>query len=56
MTASAKNPFLRRPQPQKMFPLTLVILDIFEENTVNRFRTALCGGPRQLSVTKLIYC
>ena len=38
---------LRRPQPQKMFPSTFAILNIFETNTVNCLRTALCGGPRQ---------
>ena len=38
---------LRRPQPQKMFPSTLVILNVFETNIVNCLRTALCGGPRQ---------
>ena len=38
---------LRPAQPQKTFPSTLVILNIFEVNTVNCFRTALCGGPWQ---------
>ena len=38
---------LRRPQQQKIFPLTLVVLNIFERNTVNFLQAALCGGPRQ---------
>ena len=38
---------LRQPQPQKMFPLTLLILNIFEENYVNCPWTALSGGPKQ---------
>ena len=38
---------LRRPQPQKMFPSTLVILNTFETNTLNCLQAALCGGPRQ---------
>ena len=29
---------LRRPQPQKMFPLTLVILNIFGTKAVNRLK------------------
>ena len=47
---------LRRPQPQKMFPSTLFILNIFGGNTVDHLRTALSGSPRQSAVTKLIYC
>ena len=49
MTASAKYLFysLRQPQPQKMFPSTLVISNIIEVNNVNCLRTALCGGRRQ---------
>ena len=35
---------------------SLVILNIFETNTVNCLRTALCGSSRQSAVTKLIYC
>ena len=38
---------LRRPQPQKMCPSTLAILNIFETNTVNCLRIVPCGGPRQ---------
>ena len=38
---------LHQPQPQQMFPSTLVILNIFETNTVNCLQTALCGGSRQ---------
>ena len=38
---------LRGPQPQNMCPSTLVILNIFETNTVNCLRTALCRDPRQ---------
>ena len=30
-----------------MFPSILVILNIFEKDTVNCLRTALCGGPKQ---------
>ena len=56
VTASAKYPLLRRLQPQKMFSSNLFVLNIFEVNTVNCLRTALCGGPRQSAVTKLIYC
>ena len=38
---------LRRPQPQKMFPSTLAILNILETNIAICLRTALCGGSRQ---------
>ena len=38
---------LRWPQPQKKFPSTWVILNIFVTNTMNCLRTARCGGPRQ---------
>ena len=38
---------LRRPQPQKMCPSTLVVLNIFETNTVNSLWTVLCRVPRQ---------
>ena len=30
-----------------MFPSIWVILNIFEKDTVNCLRTALCGGPKQ---------
>ena len=48
MTASGKYPFLfvTSTLAAKMFPSTLVILNIFETNTVNCLRTVLCGGPR----------
>ena len=48
---------LRRPQPQKMFPSALVILNIFETNTWNCLRTAFSGaylereGGREFSPT-----
>ena len=49
VTVSAKYPFLfvPSPQPQEIFLSTLVILNVFETNTVKCLRTALCGGPRQ---------
>ena len=39
---------LRWPRPQKLFPWTFLILNIFERNTMKCLRTALCGGPSQL--------
>ena len=33
-----------------MVSLTLVILNVFEANTVSRLRTTLCGSPRQSAV------
>ena len=45
--ASAKYPFLLcPPQPQKMCPSTLVILNIFETNTVNCLQTTLYESSR----------
>ena len=39
---------LRQPQPQKLFPSALVILNILETNIVNCLRIAPSGGPSQL--------
>ena len=58
VTYSAKYHFLfvtLQPQPQKRFPSTLVILNIFETNTVNCCRTALCGSSRQIVSFDWVY-
>ena len=50
VTASAKYPFLfvmTTSATKKICLSTLDILNIFETNTVNCLRTALCGGPLQ---------
>ena len=51
VTISAKYPLfcsLRRPLPAQTLPSTFVILNRFEKNTVNCFRTALRGGSSLL--------
>ena len=47
--ALAKHPFFHyvNLSHKKMFPSTLVILNIFQKNTVNCLQTALCRGPRE---------
>ena len=46
--------FLKSTSATKKFSFDLGYLNIFGANTVNRLLTALCGGPRQSAVTKLI--
>ena len=45
---------LRQPQPQKLFPSALVILNILETNIVNCLRIAPSGGPSQLRLSWFI--
>ena len=40
---------LRRPQPQKLIPLTLIIVNIFKTNTVNCLQKALLWRSQTVS-------